>query len=337
MGATGRESGASEQWMKRCTCVLMLLACGVRAETVLLTHDAHGKLLKQAPAVLRIGGRALVPREAFFGAAAGTLLDERGRMHPVLWITGEDADAGVVEVYVGAQAPKGPDVSSGWTKHVKMVDHEADSRVMKEAGGFGAISRLNCGGAKDSGSGPLFDEHGLLAGWHATKVVDGQVLAFGMPLSRFEEMSRRHLSVAEWNARHDAAQESSYQTGIGHLWADDFDGALYYFSRATQAEPGNARAWYHLGFAEGKNGHGKAKIASYRKAVELDPKFAPAHYYLGFSLLLSGDRDGAVEEYEKLRDMDSPWAVRLRLFLDAAHVDVLEKKGKGTARAQRVI
>ena len=137
---------------------------------------------------------------------------------------------------------------------------------------------------------------------------------------------REHLSLAEWNAGHDRTRESTYQRALGHLWAEDFDGALFYFRKAVEIEPANARAWYHLAFVEGKTGHGKAKTAYYRKAIELDPGFAPAHYYLGFSLLMNGDHDGAEAEYRKLKDLDPAWATRLKLFMEAAHVDVLEKE-----------
>lgn len=312
--------------MKLSLCALALTLCGLRAETVLLTHDAQGNLLRSAHAVMRKGGYVLAPREALFGAVSAQVIDEAGRMHPLLWISAEDADSGVVELFVGAQAPSGPDASSAMGTRVRAVGHQAKVTKTSEAGGFGVISRLDCGGPRDSGSGPLFDEHGMLAGWHLTRTIDGQILAFAVPLARFEAIAQTlHLSLAEWNAKNDSVREASYQRAMGHLFLEDFDGALFYFRKAVEAEPANARAWYHLGFAEGKNGHGLAKVACYRKAVELDPAFPPAHYYLGFSLIMSGDQKGAVQEYETLRRLDTGWAVRLKLFLDAAHVDILDK------------
>lgn len=310
----------------RLSLAIVLACAALRAEPVLLTYDGSGRLLRQDRAVVRPGGFALAPREALVGAASAALLDENGGIHPVLWISADDADAGVLELYIGAQAPRGPDPATTLGKRVKTPDHEASVRYTKESGGFGVISRLDCGGPSDTRSGPLYDEHGLLLGWHAVKVVDGQPLAFAIPLARLDAIKATlHLSLAQWNVAHDPAREADYQRGLGHLWADDFEGALYYFQKATESDPGNARAWYHLAFAEGKLGHGKAKTASYRKAVELDPAFPPARYYLGFSLLMNGDRAGALKEYEQLKKLDASWALRLRLFLDAAHVDILDK------------
>jgi tetratricopeptide (TPR) repeat protein len=301
-------------------------ACALAAEPLLLTYDGQGRLTGQHATVVRPGGFALAAREALVGAAAATLLDDGGGLHPVLWISAEDADSGVVEVFVGAQAPHGPDRATSAGQRVKTSDHEARVRYTKESGGYGVISRLDCAAPAGHRPGPLYDEHGLLAGWHAVKQIDGQSLAFGVPLARLESINATlHVSLAEWNAAHPPAAETDYQRGLGHLWADDFDGALYYFQKATEARPSDARAWYHLAFAQGKLGHGKAKTAAYRKAVELDPNFPPARYYLGFSLLMAGDRNGAAAEYRQLRKLDAAWALRLKLFLDAAHVDILDK------------
>jgi len=312
--------------MKQCVCALFAMFA-LRAEVVVLSYDAAGNLLRQAPAVFRKSGYALAPREALLGSVRAQVLDDHGRLHPVLWVSGEDSDTGVVEVFVGVQSPPGPDSASSMGSNLHGGGHDAKAGPIKEAGGFGPVSRLDCGEVGYDRSSPLFDEHGLLAGWHVTRTVDGRQIAFAVPIAHVESMSQSmHLELPEWNSGHDAVREAPYQRGMGHLWVEDFDGALFYFTKAVELEPNNPRAWYHLGFAEGKNGHGRAKIACYRKAVELDPNFAAAHYYLGFSLLMGGDRDGAVDEYEKLRKLDESWAVRLKLFLDAAHVDVLEKQ-----------
>ncbi len=312
--------------MKLSLCALVLAAGSLRAGTLLLTYDARGNLLQSGHAVLRKSGFALAPREALFGAASASLLDDRGALHPLLWISAEDPDAGVVEFFAGRQAPAGPDAASAMGTRVRLVDHQAKVLKTREAGGFGVVSRLDCGGPADSGNGPLYDEHGLLAGWHITRIIDGQVLAFAVPLARLDAITQTmHVSLAEWNAKNNQVRQASYQRALGHLFLEDFDGALFYFRKATEAEPANARAWYHLGFAEGKNGHGVAKIACYRKAVELDPAFPPVHYYLGFSLIMAGDHAGAMKEYLTLRELDTAWAARLKLFLDATHVDVLDK------------
>ena len=98
--------------MKRVALALLALGVCLRAETVLLTFDGAGALLGQSEAVFRKGGLAIVSRDALRKATVARILDETGRLHPVLWISAEDKDSSVLEVFVGAQAPKGPDAAS---------------------------------------------------------------------------------------------------------------------------------------------------------------------------------------------------------------------------------
>src|SRR5271157_4450727 len=84
-------------------------AASAAAEPVLLVHDAQGRLLRQAPAVLRARGEALIAREALYGASSAVVMDDAHALNPVLWVLAEDRDSGVLRVYVGAQAPPGPD------------------------------------------------------------------------------------------------------------------------------------------------------------------------------------------------------------------------------------
>lgn len=313
------------------------LASAAETRPILLTYDASGTLIGRSHAVLRHGGYAFVPRESLYGARAGAVLDEQDRMHPVLWITGEDADAGVAEIWVGAQAPKGPDNTSEITSTVRLSGHVAKRLEPKESGAFGMISRLECE-TKDDESEPLFDEHGLFAGWHATKVVDGSRLSFAVPLERLEVLHRTmHSTLQEWNEAHDARREAAYTRALGHLWAEDFHGALFYFRKAVEDDSSNPRAWLHLGFVEGKNGHTRVRAECYRKAIDLDPNLAEARYLLGVSLLLGGDQEGAEQQLEALKKLDKTFAARLQQFVDALHVDRMDHMHKIKKLAQKNI
>lgn len=322
----------------RKVCIGWLLAASAMAgEPELLTYDATGALLAQSPAILRTGGYALVPREALYGADRAIIQDTDGRLHPLLWVTGEDIDAGVAEVWVGLQAPAGPGAASSTTDRVRMAGRAARLAPAKESGAFGMVSRLECEGENEAlPDGPLYDEHGLFAGWHSTRLVDGRRMPFAVPYERLAVIHQTiRITLAEWNARHDPKEEEPYLRAIGHLWADDFDGALFYFRKSSEISPNNARVWLHLGFVEGKAGAGSRRVDCYRKAIELDPELAEAHYLLGFTLLMRGDHDGAYQELRVLRKLDEGFARRLELFMKSVHVDVLGTDGKLRHRTPR--
>lgn len=307
-----------------------LLAAGgwlcAGAAPSLLTYDGSGRLLGQYGAVMRGGGYALAPRAAMIGAEAAGIYDGAGRLHPVLWITGEDLDSGVVEVFLGLQAPAGPAAATGIGKIARADGSVAKVRYVKESGGFGAVARLEFEAGAAPPEGPLFDEHGLLLGWHVVKTVDGGSVSFGIPLARLDSIhGNSRKTLGQWNGTRSWVGEQEYLRALGHLWADDFDGARFYFRKAAQLRPGMARVWFHLGFVEGKTGNPKLGIECYRKAVTLEPDYAPGRYYLGFSLVMAGDAEGARAELAALEKLDPALALRLKQFIEIAHVDVLEQ------------
>jgi tetratricopeptide (TPR) repeat protein len=324
----------------RLVCLSLWLAVAAAAvEPQMLAFGRDGGLVAQAPAILRAGGYALAPREALYGAVSALVQDLEGRLHPVLWITGEDLDAGVAELWVGAQAPAGPDVSSFGSDRVLAAGQPAKLVPPKESGAFGLIARLESEQEADLvASSPLYDEHGLYAGWHATRLIDGRRMSFAIPPERLAAIHQTlRLTIEEWNLRHNAQKEDSYLRAIGYLWADEFDGALFYFRKSAEMTPDLARVWLHLGFVEGKAGQTERRLDCYRRAIELDPDLAEAHYLLGFALLMKGDQEGAARELRILRKLSETFASRLELFMKSVHVDVLGPDGKIRHRTRRII
>lgn len=296
-----------------------------QADTRLLTYGPGGQLLSESEAAIRAGGIAYVGRDALFGAATASIRDERGAWHQVLWVTADDAELGVAIVWIGLQAPPGPDPSTQAPSTVASAGHTAKVGELREVGAEGMLARLEYTSPRPASNAPLFDEHGLFAGWHISRTVDGRVFHFAAPGGRLEMIPRAtRLTLAQWNERHNRESESIYTRAIGHLYADDIDGALFYLRKAVEAAPANARAWMQLGFAQGKAGQSRQRLESYRKAIELDPSLDAARYLLGVNLLMSGDRVGALVQHKALKDRKSPYATRLKLFLDSLHVDELK-------------
>lgn len=301
----------------------------------LLTWDADGTLRGVTAALAREAGYALVSRDALAGAASAAVLDGRGGLNPVLWVSGDDPDAGVAEVFLGFQAPAGPARAPEIGKTAVSGGARATVRYVKESGAFGWIARLEFEGGAHPPPGPLLDEQGRLLGWHAVKPVDGTEMHFGIPIARLDAVhASLRLALEEWNARLDSRAEADYQRALGHLWAEDFAGARYYFSRAAEQRPTHARAWLHLGFVEAKTGHTRRGIECYENAIRHDPRLVPAYYHLGFLLALSGEAARARPLVDQLEKLDPAQAARLRTFLDISHVDRVEKGSRPGAGLQ---
>lgn len=310
---------------------LLLLALGVRLGAgELLTLDPAGALRGSWPALAVQPGHVLAPREALVGAVRAVYLDERAALHPVLWVSGDDPDAGLAELFVGYQLPAGgpraPEIGSS----VSCGGRTARVRYVKESGSFGWIARLEFHAPGAVAPGPLYDPQGRLLGWMTVKTVDGAPMYFGIPIARLDQMhATSRLSLSDWNAKLDRRGEEEYQRALGHLWADDFDGARFYFTRAVQLRPDHARAWMHLGFVEGKTGRTRRGMECYETAIRQDPKLAPAYYYLGFALVMAGDGERARQVCRQLEKLDAALGRKLRTFIDISHVDVVEKDPSG--------
>ena len=293
----------------------------------MLVHDRSGALVRQSGVVVRPDGKVLASREVLYGAASAVLLDDKGGMNGVVSMTAEDRDSGIVELFVGRQVPQGPDAASQYATTVSSGGHSAKAGEYRNSGGFGPVARLSCSG-KGEVSGPLYNEHGFLAGWHAVRMLNGQPITFAIPMERVAAGLTPILpaAIADWDRRRNPAADDIYSQALAYMWGGDFEGAAFYWRKAREAEPANARTWYHLAFAEGKTGHSKEKTRCFRKAIELEPRFAEAHYDLGIGLALSGDRDGAMDEVKALKRIDETLSKRLEGFLGLSHSDELPAK-----------
>jgi adenylate cyclase len=85
------------------------------------------------------------------------------------------------------------------------------------------------------------------------------------------------------------------------------------FERATEIDPGYARAWAGVAYAssmlymwwEASEENLRAADSASSKALELGPDLAEAHTARGFALTLLGDFDEAVEELDRALQLDS--------------------------------
>ena len=204
-----------------------------------------------------------------------------------------------------------------------------DTRVTQviDSASFGFIYRLHTEKRHPRASTVLLDSSDQPVGWYVTRVVDGQLFAFALPLDRLRAIPRTTLlTPVEWNASYKPDFEETVQRGLAYLWIEEFEGAEHYLTKAVELSPGDARAWFHLGFAQGKRAHTAARARSYEQALALDPNLAEAHFNLAMARLMAGQRDAAMPHLAHLYRLGSPLADRLAGFIDLIVIDAAPEK-----------
>ena len=283
----------------------------------MIIRDASGKELRRAPAWGLGDGSWVTTRSALYGASAAQL-GESGPESRLL--TGASRDFDIARLWFGT--PKSdPIAAAAPSGKLRTSVHETE--VVKEVDDpdFGRFWRLKTQKSDPRADEILRDEQNRPVAWYTARLVDGQLFAFAFPLECLRRLQPALLGLEEWNARRNADFDAAYVRAMGYLWVPDYEGAAYYLREAVKHNPQSARAWFHLGFAEGKRGKGTEKIRCYRKALELDPNLAEAHYNLGVGFIMNGEAEQAEHCVAELYRLQSPLAEKLAGYLGLIHVD----------------
>jgi len=299
--------------MRTLACLLALTALAAAQDVVL--RDAGGRELVSVAGMSLGGGLTVVERGSLRGAATAEVRCQAAQR---ALIVGEDRDAGLALLWSPCNsAPVAGDglLAPGQKVHTEL--HE--TRVVKavDSASFGFIYWLHTEKRHPRAGALLLGEDDQPAGWYVTRVVTGQMMSFALPLERLRSLTRRELlTLGEWNAGFREQFEDAYQRAMAYLWIEDFEDAEYYLGRAVELAPRDARAWFHLAFAQGKNGRAAQREASYRKALALDPDLAEAHYNLAIVLVMTSKGGEADAHLTELYRLQSPLAEKLAGFLE---------------------
>ncbi|MGO8761842.1 MAG: trypsin-like peptidase domain-containing protein [Desulfobaccales bacterium] len=171
--------------------------------------------------------------------------------------------------------------------------------------------------SKGSSGGGLFNAEGELVGITTFYLKDSQSLNFALPVEWIGQMAGKKIQErprgetpgatipgarpqAGWAKRADALVE-----------AEDWQGLLAHCRRWTQAEPGDAEAWYSLGVAYWEISRYGDAIEASKKAIRLKPNYPQAWNNLGNSYVSLGFYRWAIVAYgEALRlkpDFPQAW------------------------------
>jgi tetratricopeptide (TPR) repeat protein len=274
----------------------------------------------------------LVPRSALFGATRAEVLGPAGQRWAALDLAAESRDLDLALLYVQLHPEPVPVayVLSGVPdpqSRLTLAGHAVTVAEAREIPAFCAVMRTTTTPEGRRTNGPILDPAGRLAAWGVSRVVDGETFLFALPTAAVSSLAPGYMLTLEaWSSELDLVRERGYLQASGYMMMEDHEGAGFYWKKYIELRPSDAYGWLHYGYALGKLGRGKEKLAAYYKAESLGPEIAAAHYQLGFSLVILGDATGARGEVEHVRRLDPLLAAKLEHWINIIHHDPLPLK-----------
>ena len=279
-------------------------------------------------------GYVILARSELAGAVSAEIVVEDRRL-PVRFVVADNPYADLVEVWVPLDGrpltptPLSDLPPSEGASYLAPTGDRLTVQGIKDQPGIGTVLLLTGGKEKHPHIMPVLDSSGVAVALLVCHEVNGAEVHYAVPMMAVQEMKQGPLwTLEEWNSRNKLEQASAreLQRAIGYFWYGDAEGAKFYLDKYLELQPEDPQGWFLMGFAEGKTGNSRRKIAAYQRAVELNPSFAEAHYSLGIAFVLAGEMEQAEQVHEKLMALDEALANRLAQFLHEVHVDKLPEK-----------
>ena len=298
---------------------------------VILTYDKDGKKMGQGSGFF-IGqsGDIITNKHVLAGANHAEVKTADSNVYRVTLIVAEDSEADLIRV--SAKIPiesihpisvsnSIPEVGErvaviGSPLGLERTVSDGIVSAVREIPTFGMIYQITAPVSPGSSGSPVVNMKGEVIGIVTFQVIQGQNLNFAISGERIVKLkTETGKTYSEW--RTGQTKESSdsaeglYRTGVGFVFADDFEKALPYFEEAVKKEPRNAKAFFYIGFCKFALERCREAIDAYRQAIRIKPDWAWAHDALGHAYLDIGDKGSALDQYKILKNLDPDRANKL--------------------------
>ncbi len=191
---------------------------------------------------------------------------------------GRAADLNVGDPVYAVGAPQGLELSI------------SDGIVSQLRGGQPPLIQTTAAISPGSSGGGLFDGEGRLVGLTTRYIEGGQNLNFAIPVEWVGEVKPGRRAVAGEDGRVQLAMRAAALEKAG-----DWQGLLDLSLRWAKIHPGDADAWFSLGYNYGRLDRPEEAIEAFRQAIRVGPEDADVLYNLGVAYARSGNRTAALE------------------------------------------
>ena len=258
---------------------------------VVITYSEPGAMLGQGTGFfVNDEGDVITNRHVLEGASRAEIKTHDGKIYKVETVLVDDKDGDLIRLGIDLRrdtvrpmplSTGVPEVGErvfviGTPLGLEKTVSDGIVSAVREVPQFGKIIQLTAPISPGSSGSPVLNMKGAVIGVATFFVIEGQNLNFAIPAERISGMVTREVkTVGRWG--HDKREElrsearEIYHIGLRHLWADDYQRALAFFTVAVKRNPEYANAHFQRGYCLAKLGLYKEAVEAYREAIRLNP------------------------------------------------------------------
>jgi tetratricopeptide (TPR) repeat protein len=258
---------------------------------VILVFDKEGMGFKQGSGFfVNYEGDVITSYHVLQGANHAEVKTSDGKVYLVKKILAEDSEGDLIKVSV--DIPKDeihplpvnaslPEVGErviviGTPFGLEKTVSDGIVSAIREIPEFGKIIQVTAPISPGSSGSPVVNMKGEAIGIATFFILAGQNLNFAIPGERIAKLKPGHgeslserekIRIEEWLI----SAEGLYNTGLRHLWAEEYEKALSYFLEVVKKNPNHGEAYFQIGYCRGKLGRYQEAIEPYQEAIRIKP------------------------------------------------------------------
>jgi len=193
---------------------------------------------------------------------------------------------------------------------------------------FGNYYQISAPISPGSSGSPVINMEGKVIGIATFQIVDGQNLNFALPSKYIKDTDEIIInsSLQKWSFNTNKNSEENfkkgkdqieaqieakhwYQRGYGFDNLQDYEKALWAYSKALELNPGYIAAYNNRGNVWGEIGDFDRSLNDFNKIIELAPKHAIGYFGRGNALVDKGNFFQAIHDFNKCLQIVPDWAL----------------------------
>ncbi len=175
---------------------------------------------------------------------------------------------------------------------------------------IGSFFQMSAPISPGSSGSPVINMKGKVVGVAAFQAVVGQNLNFAVsgrsviglkPKKETKTMAEWVFSISGENPKR---AEELCRKGFQHSISGEYNKALHFYKKATEEDPGDAKAWFGLGYCYVGLDKPADAIKAYKQAIIMNPESVPAYHNLANYYNEIGRHAEAIETYRQVIRID---------------------------------